>query len=25
LPPKENRLAVALPVGEKYDRAHGHH
>lgn len=25
LAPKENRLAVAIPVGEKYDRAHGHH
>jgi len=25
LAPKENRLAVALPVGEKYDRTHGHH
>jgi uncharacterized protein (DUF1684 family) len=25
LAPKENRLAIALPVGEKYDHAHGHH
>ena len=25
LAPKENRLSVALPVGEKYDRTHGHH
>jgi uncharacterized protein (DUF1684 family) len=25
LAPKENRLAVAIPAGEKYDRAHGHH
>jgi uncharacterized protein (DUF1684 family) len=25
LAPKENRLAVAVPAGEKYDRAHGHH
>ena len=25
LAPKENRLPVALPVGEKYDRKHGHH
>jgi uncharacterized protein len=25
LAPKENRLAVAIPVGEKYDRTHGHH
>jgi uncharacterized protein (DUF1684 family) len=25
LAPKENRLAVAIPVGEKYDRAQGHH
>lgn len=25
LAPKENRLIVALPVGEKYDRTHGHH
>jgi uncharacterized protein len=25
LAPKENRLAVAIPVGEKYDHAHGHH
>ena len=25
LPPKENRLAVAIPAGEKYDRRHGHH
>jgi uncharacterized protein (DUF1684 family) len=24
LAPKENRLAVAIPAGEKYDRAHGH-
>jgi uncharacterized protein (DUF1684 family) len=24
LAPKENRLAVAIPVGEKYDRTHGH-
>jgi uncharacterized protein (DUF1684 family) len=24
LAPKENRLAVAVPAGEKYDRAHGH-
>ena len=24
LAPKENRLSVALPVGEKYDRTHGH-
>jgi len=25
LAPKENRLAVAIPVGEKYDRKHGAH
>jgi uncharacterized protein len=25
LAPKENRLAVAVPAGEKYDRTHGHH
>ncbi|MGA9043185.1 MAG: DUF1684 domain-containing protein [Terriglobales bacterium] len=25
LAPKENRLPIAIPVGEKYDRAHGHH
>jgi uncharacterized protein (DUF1684 family) len=25
LAPKENRLSVAVPVGEKYDRAHAHH
>jgi len=25
LAPKENRLATAIPAGEKYDRAHGHH
>ncbi len=25
LAPKENRLAVPIPAGEKYDRAHGHH
>ena len=25
LAPKENRLAVAIPAGEKYDRSHGHH
>ena len=25
LAPKENRLTVAIPVGEKYDRKHGHH
>ncbi len=25
LAPKENRLAAAIPAGEKYDRAHGHH
>src|SRR6266567_4611539 len=25
LAPKENHLPVALPVGEKYDRKHGHH
>ena len=25
LAPKENRLVIAVPVGEKYDRAHGHH
>ena len=25
LAPKENRLTVAIPAGEKYDRAHGHH
>lgn len=25
LAPKENRLTVAVPVGEKYDHAHGHH
>jgi len=25
LAPKENRLAVAIPAGEKFDRAHGHH
>jgi len=25
LAPKENRLTVAIPAGEKYDRSHGHH
>ncbi len=25
LAPKENRLSAAIPAGEKYDRAHGHH
>jgi uncharacterized protein len=25
LAPKENRLAIAVPAGEKYDRLHGHH
>jgi len=25
LAPKENRLSVAIPVGEKYDHSHGHH
>ncbi len=25
LAPKENRLAIAVAAGEKYDRAHGHH
>jgi uncharacterized protein (DUF1684 family) len=25
LAPKDNRLAVAIPAGEKYDRTHGHH
>jgi uncharacterized protein (DUF1684 family) len=25
LAPKENRLTIALPVGEKYDHAHAHH
>jgi uncharacterized protein len=25
LAPKENRLAIAIPAGEKYDHAHGHH
>lgn len=25
LAPKENRLTVAIPAGEKYDHAHGHH
>jgi len=25
LAPKENRMAVAIPAGEKYDHAHGHH
>lgn len=25
LAPKENRLPIAIPAGEKYDRAHGHH
>lgn len=25
LAPKENRLAIAIAAGEKYDRAHGHH
>src|SRR5271169_6862137 len=25
LAPKENRLAVAIPAGEKYDHKHGHH
>ena len=25
LAPKENRLSIAIPVGEKYDHAHGHH
>jgi uncharacterized protein (DUF1684 family) len=24
LAPKENRLAIAIPAGEKYDHAHGH-
>jgi uncharacterized protein (DUF1684 family) len=24
LAPKENRLAITIPVGEKYDRTHGH-
>jgi uncharacterized protein (DUF1684 family) len=24
LAPKENRLAIAIPAGEKYDRKHGH-
>lgn len=24
LAPKENRLAIAIPAGEKYDRTHGH-
>jgi uncharacterized protein (DUF1684 family) len=25
LAPKENRLAVAIPAGERYDRKHAHH
>jgi uncharacterized protein (DUF1684 family) len=25
LAPKENRLPIAIPAGEKYDRAHSHH
>ena len=25
LAPKENRLSVAIPVGEQYDHKHGHH
>jgi uncharacterized protein (DUF1684 family) len=25
LAPKENRLAMAIPAGEKYDRTHAHH
>jgi uncharacterized protein (DUF1684 family) len=25
LAPRENRLPIAIPVGEKYDHAHGHH
>jgi hypothetical protein len=25
LAPKENRLEMAIPAGEKYDHAHGHH
>lgn len=25
LAPKENRLTVSVPAGEKYDRKHGHH
>ena len=25
LAPKENRLQVAIPAGEKYDHSHGHH
>ena len=25
LAPKENRLSVAIPVGEEYDHEHGHH
>jgi uncharacterized protein len=25
LAPRENRLAIAIPAGEKYDRTHGHH
>ncbi|OLC96012.1 MAG: hypothetical protein AUH86_10610 [Acidobacteria bacterium 13_1_40CM_4_58_4] len=25
LAPKENRLSVAIPAGEKYERTHGHH
>ena len=25
LAPKENRLSVAIPAGEKYDHTHGHH
>jgi uncharacterized protein len=25
LAPEENRLPVAIPAGEKYDRAHGYH
>jgi uncharacterized protein len=25
LAPKENRLVVAIPAGEKFDRTHGHH
>lgn len=25
LPPSENQLSIAIPAGEKYDRAQGHH
>jgi hypothetical protein len=25
LAPKENRLTIAIPAGEKYDHLHGHH